>query len=292
VLARAGEDVTFIARGLHLQAMRRDGLTVKSRLVGDFTIPVVAIGDPHDVAPVDLVLFCVKTYDTDVAAAQLRPLIGPHTVVLPVQNGIDNSERIARFVGPQTVIGGVAYVFSTIEAPGVIAQTAGPGKVLFGELAGGRSPRTERLLETFTQAGIAAELRHNIRVALWEKFINICAASGVTALTRLPIGTILACPDTRAFFRGVMAEVEAVGRAHGIPLPADCVEQLEGFFAKLEPTARGSLYYDLAGGRRLELESLNGAVVRLGRDYDIPTPLNMAIYAALKPYVNGTPNLP
>jgi len=292
MLARAGEEVTFIARGRYLQAMRSHGLTLKARLAGEFTLPVTAVADPHDAGAMDLVLFCVKTYDTEAAAAHLHPLIGADTLVLPVQNGIDSSARIANIVGSQAVLGGVAYVFSTLEAPGVIVQTAGPGKVLFGELTGGTSARTERLLEVLIRAGIAAELRPDIRVALWEKFVNICAVSGVTALTRLPIGTILACPETSAFFHAVTEEVDAVGRAAGIPLPTDYLEQLEAFFARLEPTARGSLCHDLAAGRRLELESLNGTVVRLGRNHGVSTPFNMAIYAALKPYVDGPPPLP
>jgi 2-dehydropantoate 2-reductase len=292
LLARAGEEVTFVARGTHLKAMRRHGLTVKSRLAGDFTQAVRATDDPREIGPVDLVLFCVKTYDADAAAAQMHPLIGPQTVVLPVQNGVDSAERIARAVGAGPVLGGVAYVFSRLEAPGIITQTAGPGRLLFGELGGGTSPRTERLLPVLRRAGIAAELRPDIRLALWEKFVNICAASGVTALTRLPIGAILACPETSAFFRGTMEEVAAVGRACGIALPIDIVEQLSAFFAQLEPWARGSLAHDLAAGRRLELEALNGAVVRLGRAHGIPTPLNFAIYAALKPYVDGAPRLP
>lgn len=292
LLTRAGEDVAFIARGPHLQALRSHGLTVKSRLAGEFTLAVTATDDPSEVGPVDFVLFCVKTYDTATAAAQTRPLIGSKTVVLSVQNGIDNAERIAQVVGSGPVIGGVAYVFATIEAPGIIAQTAGPGKILFGELTGGTSSRTERLLSMFRRAGIAAELRTDIHVALWEKFLNICAASGVTTLTRLPIGAILACPETRAFFRGTMQEADAVARASAIPLPSGCVDQLWAFFATLEPGARGSMSHDLAAGRRLELESLNGTVVRLGRQYGIATPFNFAIYAALKPYANGAPTLP
>ncbi len=291
LLARAGEDVTFIARGTHLEAIRGRGLTVKSRLAGEFTIPAKATDDPHEVAPVKLILFCVKTYDTDKAAEQMRPLVGPDTVILSVQNGIDNAERIAGIVGPEPVIGGVAHVFSAIEAPGVIAQTAGPGRILFGEIAGGTSPRTERLLRTFQRAGIAAELRPNIRVTLWEKFLFICANGGITALTRLPLGVIRACPETNTLLRATMEEVEAVARACGIALPEGCVDEAIAFNASVEPGARSSLYHDLAAGRRLELEALHGTLVRLGREYGIPTPMNFAIYAALKPYADGAPIL-
>jgi len=289
LLARAGNAVTFIARGAHLEAMRAHGLRVKSRLAGDFTLPARATHDPAEIGPVDLVLFCVKTYDTDMAVQQIRPLVGPDTLVLSVQNGIDNAERIARVVGPEPVIGAVAHVFSAIEAPGVIAQTAGPGRIIFGELAGGTSARTEQLLETFHEAAIVAELSREIRVTLWEKFLFICGNGGVTALTRLPLGVIRACPETNALLRGTMEEVEGVARARGIPLPAGCIEQVVAFNASVEPEARSSLYHDLAAGRRLELEALHGTVVRLGHEHGVPTPLNFAIYAALKPYLNGSP---
>ncbi|MGH2668070.1 MAG: 2-dehydropantoate 2-reductase [bacterium] len=292
LLARAGESVTFIARGAHLAALQSRGLAVTSRLAGDFTVPVTATSDPAAVGAVDLVLFCVKAYDTETAAAQIRSLVGPDTMVLSVQNGIDNAERIARVVGEQPVIGGVAQISSVIEAPGVIAQTAGAGRIIFGELAGGSSARTERLLSAFQQAGITAQLHPDIRVALWEKFLMICAFSGLTALTRLPLGSILGCAETRALFRDTMAEVEAIARAIGIRLPAGCVDRTVAMFTALEPWARGSLYYDLAAGRRLELEVLHGTVVRLGGQQGIATPLNFAIYAALKPYVDGAPVLP
>jgi 2-dehydropantoate 2-reductase len=292
LLARAGEDVTFIARGTHLEALRARGLTLESRLAGTFTVPVRATDDPHEVGPVDLILFCVKTYDTDTAAESIRPLIRPDTMLLSLQNGIDNEERIARVTGHASGIGAVAYVVSAIKAPGVIAQTAGPGKIVFGELDGGTSVRTERLHTVLQRAGIAVELHPDIRVVLWQKFLFICAFSGVTAVTRLPIGAILADPLTHALFQGTSEEVEAVARAGGIDLPADCVEQALTTAAAVEPWGRGSLYHDLAGGRRLELESLNGEVVRRGREHGIETPLNFAIYAALRPYADGAPALP
>jgi 2-dehydropantoate 2-reductase len=292
LLARAGEDVTFVARGAHLEALRTRGLTVESRLAGTFTVPVQATDDPGEIEPVDLVLFCVKTYDTDAAAESIRPLVRPDTMLVSLQNGIDNEERIARAVGRSPGIGAAAYVVSAIREPGVVAQTAGPGKIVLGELSGGASMRTQRLHATLQRAGIAAELHHDIRVVLWQKFLFICAFSGVTALTRLPIGTVLADPVTKALFRGTAEEVEAVARAGGIDLPANCVEQALATAAAVEPWGRGSLYGDLVGGRRLELESLNGEVVRRGREYGVETPLDFVIYAALRPYVDGAPALP
>ncbi len=236
-------------------------------------------------------LFCVKAYDTETAAARMRPLVGPGPVVLPVQNGIDSAERIGRLVTPHAVIGGVAGVSAVIEARGVIDHRAG-GRIDFGELAGGTSPRTERLLPVLRNAGIRAELRPDIRVALWEKFVRICGLSGLTALTRLPLGPVLGCPETRELFRGALQEVEAVGRAMGVALPADTVATAMALFTGAPPDVRGSRYYDLAAGRRLEIDTLNGAAVRLGRERGVPTPLNFAIYAALKPYAAGTPASP
>jgi len=289
LLARAGEDVTFIARGPHLDAIRARGLRVKSRLAGDFTVTARATDDPRTLGPVDLILFCVKSYSTAEAVEQIRSLVGPQTVILSVQNGIDNEDRIAEVVGPKPVLGGVAHVSSVIESPGVIAQVAGPGRIIFGELAGGVSARAERLLETFHRAGIASEVHPNVRVALWEKFIFICGVSGMTALTRLPIGPILATAETCDMLLGTMTEVQAVARAEGVGVGPGAAGQALAFARGFEPSARGSLYYDLAAGRRLELETLNGTVVRLGRNRAVATPMNRAIYAALKPYVDGAP---
>ena len=292
LLARAGEEVTFIARGDHLEALRSRGLTVESRLAGEFTLPVRATDSPSEVGPVDLVLFCVKTYDTDSAAERIRPLLDSDTMLLSLQNGVDNAERIARIAGHESGLGAVAYVVSAIESPGIVAQTAGPGKIVLGELAGGTSERTERLHNTLQNAGITAEVHPDVRVAIWQKFLFICAFSGVTAVTRVPIGPILADPATHALFRGTLEEVETVARAGKIELPDDCGEQALAMAANVEPWGRGSLYHDLAHAGRLELDALNGEVVRRGRQHGIQTPLNFAIYAALKPYINGTPSPP
>ena len=291
LLARAGQDVTFIARGAHLTALRTHGLTVTSRLAGDFTVPVRATDNPAMVGPVDLVLFCVKAYDTAAAAELIRPLVVPDTMALPVQNGIDHPDHLARLVGEGHVVGGVALITAAIESPGVVAQTAGLGKLLMGELDGSTSARAVRLLQLFEQAGIAAELRPDIWIALWEKFIFICAFGGVTALTRLPIGAILAAAECSALLRGVMMEAAAVAQARGVALPSDSVERSMALARGFEPWARGSLYHDLAGGRRLEVETLNGTVVRLGREHAVATAFNFVIYAALQPYAAGAPAL-
>ena len=290
LLARAGEEVTFIARGAQLEAIGKNGLAIKSVLAGDFNIPAKATDNPNDIGPVDCVLFCVKAYDNAVAADQIRPLIGPETVVLSVQNGIDNEQQIGEVIGPEHIVGCVSYVSSTIESPGVIAQMAGPGKIVLGEMEGGTSPRTEAVQSTMQYSGITAELHADIQVALWQKFLAICGVNGITALTRLPMGEILACEESRNLVKGTMEEVEAVARASGAALPEDCVDQSMDLFSSMGPSVRGSMYYDLAAGRRLELDVLNGTVVRLGGEHGIPTPINFAVYAALKPYLNGAPS--
>jgi 2-dehydropantoate 2-reductase len=289
LLARSGADVTFIARGAHLAAIREAGLTVRSTQLGDFTVPAPATDRPAEVEPVDLVLFCVKTYDLDEAADLMRPLVHARTMVVPLQNGVDTAVRLGRYVAPQQVLGGISYVSARVEQPGVIRHAAGT-TLLLGELAGGSSPRLERLVALFGQTGLQVGLRTSIRVDLWEKFMGICSGS-LTALMRLPFGAILACPESRALYRAVMEEVVALARVCGVELPADAVDRrLAGL--KHAPAVRTSQYFDLQAGRRLELDSLNGTVVRLGRERGVPTPLNFAIYAALKPYANGPPALP
>jgi 2-dehydropantoate 2-reductase len=289
LLVRAGEDVTFIARGANLAALRAKGLTVNSRLVGDFTVPVQATDDPQSVGPVDLVLFCVKAYDTDAAAEAVRALVGPGTTVLPLQNGIEAIERLASILSPEHVIGGVALITSNITAPGTVTQTGGAGKIIAGEPAGGESTRIDWLLRTLEHAGIPAQSHPDIQIAIWEKFTFICAFGGLTALTRLPIGPILASPECRALFEGVMKEVVMVAAAQGLVLPADTLERGLALAAGFEPWARGSLLHDLESGRRMELEALNGTVVRLARAHGLTLPYNFVVHAALQPYAKGAP---
>jgi 2-dehydropantoate 2-reductase len=283
LLARAGEDVTFIARGAHLDAIRKNGLQVKS-VAGDFHVRAKATHDPRTVGGVDLVLFCVKGYDTEVAGSQIRPMVGPQTVVLCLLNGVDNEERLAAILGKEHVMAGVVHILSTISAPGVISQTAGPRSLKLGESDGRVTSRAERILAVLKGAGINAELSTQIQVDLWEKFLLICAQGGVTALAGLSIGEILACPETAALYRGVMEEVAAAGRAKGVPLSADAVDRAVAFARGLQPGMRSSLAHDMSQGNRLEVETLAGTVVRYGREAGVPTPLNFAIYACLKPH--------
>jgi 2-dehydropantoate 2-reductase len=291
MLARAGEDATFIARGAHLEAMRANGLMVKTAHVGEFTIPVKATDDPNEIGPVDLVLFCVKTYDTDTVAGLIHPLISRGTVVLPLQNGVESPERIGRVVGEEHVIGSTTYVSSKIESPGIINEIW-DHKAYLGELDGERSPRTERLLRTFERAEVAVEIPPDIRVAMWGKLLGVSAFTAVCCVTRLPAAAILSHPETSALFWGAMEEGLAVARASGVAMPDNFLDQSRSIMAGISPMLRPSMYYDLRAGKPLELEDMIGVLVRLGKQRDVATPLTFAMYAALKPYVNGTPDIP
>jgi 2-dehydropantoate 2-reductase len=282
-LAQAGEDVTFLARGAHLETIQRQGLVVKS-VAGDFHVRPRATHDPGTVGPVDVILFCVKAYDTEAAGQRMRPMVGPDTAVLCLLNGVDNEERLEGILGKGHVLAGVVHILSTISAPGVIQQTAGPRTIKFGEMDGRITPRAEAILAVLTRAGIQAELSTQIQVDLWEKFLFICAQGGVTALARLTVGEILSCPETAAFYRGVMEEVAAVGRAKGIRLSDDAVDRALALARSFQPQTRSSLAHDLSQGNRLEVETLAGSVVRYGREVRVATPFNFAIYACLKPH--------
>lgn len=283
LLARAREDVTIIARGAHLEAIQKNGLQVKS-VAGDFHVHPKATHDPAAVGPVELVLFSVKAYDTEAAGRLIRPMVGPQTTVLCLLNGVDNEEKLEAILGERHVMAGVVHILSAISAPGIISQTAGPRTIKIGEKSGHITPRVERVLGVLKGAGIQAESSIHIHVDLWEKFLFICAQGGVTALGRLTIGDILACPETAAFYRGVMEEVAAVGRAKGVALPADAVDRALGFAHSLQPGMRSSLAHDLSQGNRLEVETLAGSVVCSGREVGVATPLNGVIYACLKPH--------
>jgi len=284
-LARAGESVAFIARGEHLRAIQARGLAVKS-VGGDFGVTAPATDDPRRVpdlvGPVDLVLFCVKSYDTETAAEAIAPIVGPAAAVLCLQNGVVNEETLARRFGAGRVLGGVVYGFAVIEAPGVIRHTQG-GRIVFGELDGGSNPRAAEFLDAGRRAGFPIERASDVRTALWEKYLMIAALSGMTALTRRPIGDIRACPESRAMYRMILEELAALAKAEGVTLPGDAVERSLAAADGLEPDSYSSLYHDLVQGRRLELEALQGHAVRLGARHGIPTPALFAVYAALRP---------
>ena len=291
MLARAGEDVVFVARGVHLEAIRSSGLTLKTTHAGECTLPVKATDDPGGIGAVDLVLFCVKTYDTDTAALLIRPFIGPQTVVMSLQNGVGNEEQIARVVGDKHVIGAAAYISSVIEAPGVINQSW-VYKMYLGELDKKSSSRIMKLVRAFERAEVAVEVPPDIHGAMWSKLLRISTFAGVGCVTRLPSEAILNCPETTSLFWGMVEEGYAVARAGGIDMPDNFIDQFRAIISTLVPTLRPSMYYDLEAGRRLELEELIGTVIRLGEKHSIATPLTFAVYAALKPYANGAPDLP
>jgi 2-dehydropantoate 2-reductase len=287
-LVSAGATVTFVARGAHLAAIQRDGLKVRSKSEGERVVKVDAVETLAGPSAVDAVLFCVKSYDTEHAAAALRPVVGPDTAVVSLQNGVDNEEKIDAALGRGHAVGGAAYVFAEIEAPGVIAHRFG-GRIVFGELDGRSTPRCTRLRDALAGAGVAVEASSDIRRVLWEKYLFICAQAGLTALTRCPIGVVRGIPETWWLFRAILEEVTALARASGVMLPATIVDTLVKQGESMPGELMASLANDVVQGRRLELEALHGHAVRLGERFGIPTPAVSAVYAALKPHVDGRP---
>lgn len=287
-LARGGEAVTFVARGEHLQAIRRDGLRIRSTIEGEYTVAATAVEEVTGLPTADAVLLCVKAFDTEAALERVRPVVGPATAVLSLQNGVDSAERIDTVLGPGHAVGGAAYVFAAIEAPGVIGHRFA-GRVVLGELDGTRRPRSEHLREAFARAGVPVELASDIRRVLWEKYLLICAQAGMTGLTRCPSGVLRATPETWRMYRVILDELAALAKAAGIALGADAVDTIMGIAAGLDPATSSSLHHDLLAGKRLELEALHGHAVRLGERLGVPLPTVFAVYAALKPHAEGRP---
>jgi 2-dehydropantoate 2-reductase len=292
VLARAGADVTLIARGANLEALRDRGLDVTLLGRDTFHVDVRATDRPDEVGPVDAVVLCVKTYDIEVAARQSLPLIGRETLVLPVQNGVEAADRIAAVVGDDHVVTGVGVSAGMLERPGLVVQKSLDVEMVFGADRATAGRRSERIRDGLQAAGVGATVSPHVERDLWEKFIFTLVGLGFMSLTRLPMGPTVACPETAEIARGLMAEGIAIGRARGVPLTDDAHERAFGWMGRIaasNPDSRGSMYFDLIAGRRLELEAINGAVVRMGRELGIPTPLNHVVYAGLKPYLNGAP---
>lgn len=288
-LAKAGEDVTFIARGEHLRAMQRDGLQVLSAL-GDFTVkPVAASDDPAAVGVVDLVMISVKLWSTANAVETVAPMMGPNSTVLSWQNGVMAEDLLIKRFGKERVIGAVSNIAALIEKPGVIRHNGTLARLIFAELDGRPSRRVDQLRAACEKAGIEVAVPADINVAIWQKFIWLTAMSGMTALTRMPIGPIRDDPETRAMLRAAVEETTAVGRAKGVNLPADQVEQSFSWGEKLPHNMVASMAGDLARGNRLELPWLSGAVVQLGKELNVPTPTHQFIYRALKLHADGTP---
>lgn len=282
-LAKAGEDVVFIARGEHLRAIRDNGLQIDS-VDGPFTVaPARATDDPAQAGPADVVIVGVKAWQVSEAAVAMRPLVGPETFVVPLQNGVEAPSQLAGVLGEEHVLGGLAKVFSFIAGPGRIRHLGGPSQIAFGELDGRRSDRAARFRDVLTRAGIAAEIPPDIHAALWEKFLFIAPMGGVGAVTRMPLGVTRAIPETRAMLMQGMREIEAVARAGNLPLPQDIVATTMEFVDGFPPEGTLSLQRDIAAGRPSELEAWNGAVVRLGRQAGVATPLHEFLYHSLLP---------
>lgn len=283
VLAHTGYDVVFIARGSHLRAIRARGLRIE-RVAGDPIIvaPADATSEPTEVGPVDLVLLAVKTYDLAEAIDQLCPLIGAHTTVLTLQNGVEAPALVAQAYGPAYVLPGLAYCEVAVKEPGIIVQGTPLARLVFGEHDGQLSERGRMIAGLFSRAGVDVTLSTNVHSALWSKFCFICAMSGVTALARQPLGPILADDEARWLLQTAMEEIRNVAYAHGVRFDADPVEQAMATAARFQPESKSSMLRDLERGRRLEVEALNGAAVRLGRSAGVATPANQAIYAALR----------
>ncbi len=286
-LAAAGGEVVFIARGAHKDAMRANGLTVHSSL-GDVHLDIVAaMDDPGAVGPCDIILFCVKLWDVEVAAEAIRPLLSDDTCVVPIQNGVGVTGMLSRLLGAEHVMGGVAQISASIEAPGVIRHHGNFARLVFGELDGSASRRQERLLAACAGAGIEARVSPKIEAEIWEKFIFLAPMAGATAFYRASIGEILGDPERRARFEAMVAETAAVGRAKGVALGDGQAARTLAFVADLPPAMKASMLLDLELGRRLELDWLNGEVVRLGAEFGVETPENAAVHEALKPFAMG-----
>src|SRR5215470_2394352 len=282
-LAAAGHDVFFFARGANLEAIRKNGIKLES-VLGDLHLKSVNVtDDPTSVGPVDVVLFAVKLWDLETAAQSLRPLIGPATQVITLQNGIDAVERIAPILGADHVAGGTAQIVSVLGGPGVIKHTSKLAVVRCGRLDKRPDPTLTAFVDAGQKAGFDIALSDDIERDLWVKFVMLAGTSGITAATREPIGRVLSDPDTRAMYLNLMQEVVAVGRGKGIKLPADFAEErMRVLETTFPPTMKASMAHDPERGNRLELDWLAGRVVQLGRELGIPTPANAAVYTVLK----------
>jgi len=286
-MAAAGHDVAFIARGAHRDAIRREGLRIESAL-GDLHLNDVNVtDDPKEVGPVDLVLFAVKLWDTETAGRQTRPLVGPDTRVITLQNGVDSVERLAPILGDDATIGGATYVVTTIARPGVIRHTGAMAKVRCGRLDRRPDAVLAGCVEELKAASIDATLSDHMLLDLWKKFVLLSGTSGITASTRQPLGAVRDDEHMRAFFYKLMHETMAVGRAAGVEFPPDFPAELDRSVAGFAPAMKASMANDLDAGNRLELDWLAGKVVALGRQYGIATPAQEAVYAILKPYRMG-----
>lgn len=287
--AQAGHDVAFVARGAHLAALREHGLTVESTIAPMRLPQVTADADPARLGAADVVMFCTKLWDVEAGAAQLLPALAPESLVIPFQNGVESHLILRRVLGEERVAGGVAQISATIKAPGVIAQTGPYARLRVGAFSPAQRARVQAFADAGRGAGIDIEVVDDIERALWEKFVFLAAVSGLTCLTRQPIGVVRSDPDIRPTLAAAIEEAVAVARARGVSLAADVVAATLKLVDWLPPEMRASMLHDLAHGNRLEAPWLGGAVARMAREAGLAAPVNATIYAALKPFVDGAP---
>jgi 2-dehydropantoate 2-reductase len=285
-LAAAGEEIVFLARGEHLAAIRRDGLSIDSPK-GNLRLPAVTATDrPEDVGPVDVVLFAVKLYDVEESAAKLTPLLRPGTAVILLQNGVDAVDMVARHVPREHIVPGAAYIVAAIDSPGRIRHTTAQ-TLVFGEPDGSRSQRLLAFEEAALRSGLRAKLSEAIEIDLWTKFVRLSTWSGMTTLTRSPMGLIREDPEMMAMMTDALAEAISVGEARGIPFAPSVVEETLAMVHGFPYSSKSSMLEDLERGRRLELPWLSGAVARLGEEAGVPTPVHRFITTSLRPFVEG-----
>ena len=282
LLSKNGNDVTFIARGAHLRAIRENGLTIQS-MHGNFVVkPAQATDNPREIGTVDWVLFAVKTYDTESAAQLIKPMVGAPTTVVTFQNGVDAFDQIGAAVGKARVIVAPTQIESAISAPGVISQNSAFRRSIVGEMNGKISPRVEWLVDQLKRAGVEASASDQMPAPLWLKLMFLASASGLTTLARTEGATLFQSQLGRATLRAAMQEVVDIATAHGVKLPVDALEKQMEFAASWRPGMTTSMHKDLLAGKRLEVDALSGAVVRLGAAKGIATPVHQTIYIALK----------
>jgi 2-dehydropantoate 2-reductase len=288
-LARAGEEVTFVARGAHLEMIRAQGLLVRSAVEGEWTVKTPVVETLDGQPPADMVLFCVKSFDTESAAAAVTPVVRAETGVLSIQNGVDNEDKLGGILGARHILGGMAQVFATLDGPGVIRHVQ-LGRIVFGEMDGRDTERARAFLAACRRAEIPAEISGHVTRTLWEKYAFLTAHAGMTALTRCPAGTLRRVPEARLMYRRLLEEMTALAGASGIALADGYVERSMQLLDGMAESFFSSLHYDLTHGKRLELEALHGHAVRLGERHGIPTPTLFAVYAALLPHRDGPPD--
>lgn len=289
-LAKSGQDVTFIARGAHLEAIRTNGLEVQSASLGDFVVRAPAESDTTRIGPVDVAIVSVKAYDNATALPMLTPLMGPDTAVLTLQNGVDSVDEVAAVVGQRHVLGGTTYVATALEGPGLIVQTGVHRAIIFGEVfsAGPHiTPRVRAIADVFAAADIQVTPVADARVPIWDKFVYLAAFSGFTGAARLPIGQIWKYPHVQDMFYAASREIAAIAHAEGVTISANRFDTLQDYMDHIPPTTRSSLLIDLEQQKRIEVEALQGAAVRRAKKHGVPVPIVSTLYAVLKAWENG-----